>query len=146
MLDKNFDNQFVVFKLGQEYYGIDILNVKTIERLTSITRVPNSPPYVKGVMNLRGEVIPVIDMQERFRLSSGEYTNETRIIIVNIEDVVIGMIVDSASEVLSIPWESIDEAPKVVDGISEDFVSGIGKLSSRLVIILNLRRVLGFSD
>ena len=94
--------QFVEFKIGEEEYGIDILQVKTIERMMPITRVPKAPKFVEGVINLRGEIVPVIDLKKRFDLPSGETTDNTRIIIVSVDDITMGMIVDSATEVVQL--------------------------------------------
>lgn len=103
--------QFVEFKLGQEEYGIDILQVKTIERMMPITRVPKAPRFVEGVINLRGEIVPVIDLRKRFDLPITETTENTRIIIVSVDDITVGMIVDSATEVVQLDQDSIEPAP-----------------------------------
>jgi len=134
--------QFVVFKLGNEEYGVNIHQVKTIERLMEITRVPQAPDFVEGVVNLRGEVVPVIDLRKRFGLPERTNTDNTRIIIVSIEDITVGMIVDSATEVLQISEESIDPAPSIIGSIDLDYIDGVGKIDGRLLILLNLRKVL----
>ncbi|MCF6097054.1 chemotaxis protein CheW [Thermovorax subterraneus] len=134
--------QFVVFKLGQEEYGVDIMQVNTIERMMPITRVPKAPDFVEGVINLRGEIIPVIDLKKRFGLASGEITPDTRIIIVMLDDLTVGMIVDSATEVVQLTQDSIEPPPSVAGNISSDFLEGIGKIGDRLLIILNLEKIL----
>ncbi len=134
--------QFVIFKLGDEEYGVNILQVKTIERLMEITRVPKAPDFVEGVINLRGEVVPVIDLRKRFELPERTNTDNTRIIIVSIEDITVGMIVDSATEVLQISEESIDPAPSIIGSIDSDYIDGVGKIDGRLLILLNLKKVL----
>jgi len=134
--------QVVVFRLGDEEYGVDILQVKTIERLMDITRVPKAPNFVEGVINLRGEVVPVIDLRKRFGLPQVEKNEDNRIIIVNIDSITVGMIVDSASEVLHLPESQIEAAPAVISGIDSDFISGVGKIDERLLILLNLSKVL----
>ncbi|KXG77634.1 Chemotaxis protein CheW [Fervidicola ferrireducens] len=134
--------QFVVFKLGQEEYGVDIMQVNTIERMMPITRVPKAPDFVEGVINLRGEIIPVIDLKKRFGLASGEVTADTRIIIVMLDDLTVGMIVDSATEVVQLPQDSIEPPPSVAGNISSDFLEGVGKIGDRLLIILNLEKIL----
>lgn len=134
--------QFVVFKLGQEEYGVDIMQVNTIERMMPITRVPKAPDFVEGVINLRGEIIPVIDLKKRFGLASGEVTADTRIIIVMLDDLRVGMIVDSATEVVQLPQDSIEPPPSVAGNISSDFLEGVGKIGDRLLIILNLEKIL----
>ncbi len=134
--------QFVIFKLGDEEYGVNILQVKTIERLMEITRVPKAPDFVEGVINLRGEVVPVIDLRKRFELPERTNTDNTRIIIVSIEGITVGMIVDSATEVLQISEESIDPAPSIIGSIDSDYIDGVGKIDGRLLILLNLKKVL----
>ncbi|HHU70259.1 MAG TPA: chemotaxis protein CheW [Thermoanaerobacterales bacterium] len=138
--------QVVVFELGDEEYGVDILQVKTIERLMNITRVPKAPDFVEGVINLRGEVVPVIDLRKRFELPARERTEDNRIIIVNIDSITVGMIVDSASEVLHLPESQIEPAPKMISGIDSDFISGVGKINDRLLILLDLSKVLKYKE
>lgn len=134
--------QFVVFKLGDEEYGVDILQVKTIERMLPITRVPKAPMFVEGVINLRGEVVPVIDLRRRFGLPEKQVTENTRIIIVNIDEITVGMIVDSASEVIQIPEDKIEPAPAMVGGIDSAYINGVGKVNEGLLILLNLQKIL----
>lgn len=134
--------QFVEFKLGEEEYGVDILQVKTIERMMPITRVPKAPHFVEGVINLRGEVVPVIDLKKRFSLPQGEITDNTRIIIVTVEDLTVGMIVDSATEVIQLSEEDIEPAPSITGGIDSNFLDGVGKLDGKLLILLNLSKIL----
>lgn len=135
-------SQFVEFKLGSEDYGVDILQVKTIERLMPITRVPKAPDFVEGVINLRGEIVPVIDLKKRFDLPASETTDDARIIIVTVEDMTVGMIVDSATEVLHLSEEDIEKAPSITGSVDAQYVEGVGKLGDRLLIILNLAKVL----
>ncbi|MDK2877497.1 MAG: purine-binding chemotaxis protein CheW [Thermoanaerobacteraceae bacterium] len=134
--------QFVEFKLGEEEYGVDILQVKTIERMMPVTRVPKAPSFVEGVINLRGEIVPVIDLKKRFDLPPGQITDNTRIIIVTLEDITVGMIVDSATEVIQLPQEAIEPAPTITNGIDSNFLDGVGKLDGKLLILLNLSKVL----
>ena len=109
----NNEEQLVVFKLGREEYGVSILNVQEIKRITEITRVPYTPEFIKGVMNLRGSVLPVIDTKKRLGIENEEYTDDTRIIILKVDEVSIGMIVDAVSEVIAIPQKK-KEAPESV--------------------------------
>lgn len=134
--------QFVEFKLGEEEYGVDILQVKTIERMMPITRVPKAPPFVEGVINLRGEIVPVIDLKKKFDLAQSGITDNTRIIIVTLEDITVGMIVDSATEVIQLPQEAIEPAPSITGGIDSNFLDGVGKIDGQLLILLNLSKVL----
>lgn len=135
-------NQYVLFKLDDEDYGIEIEYVKTIEKTLNITRVPNTKPYVKGVINLRGEVIPVISLRERFGLPVKDNNNDTRIIIVSIKDYVVGLIVDSSSEVIHLDDNEIDNPPSVGGVNNVEFIKGIGKKDGKLIMLLNLKKVL----
>ncbi|HOK29068.1 MAG TPA: chemotaxis protein CheW [bacterium] len=135
------ERQLVVFSLLNENYGIDIYKVQEIIQYRDITYVPKSPPFVKGVINLRGRIIPVIDLKERFGLPEKEVTPDTRIIVVEISSQTIGLIVDSVTEVLRIPNTNIEPPPPVTT-IEADFIEGVGKLDERLIIILDIDRIL----
>jgi len=133
--------QFVAFKLEDEEYAVEILNVQEIIRWSHITRVPKAPTFVKGVINLRGRIIPVIDSHVRFRLGEQSTTDLSRIIIFNVDDAVIGMTVDSVTEVLTLAAEDI-EKPHASKNIDNQFIQGIGKIGDRLLIVLDLSKVL----
>ena len=138
----NDERQLVVFQLDAEFYGVDIARVHEIIRLQTVTRVPRTPAFVEGVINLRGKVIPVIDLRKRFGLPSAEHTRASRIVVVETGDQVVGIIVDGVSEVLRVS-ESIVEPPSpVVAGIESEYIHGIAKLPERLVILLDLNRVM----
>jgi len=139
---ENSNEQYVIFKLGEEYYGIDIYKVKTIEKLSKFTRVPNAPEFIKGVINLRGEVVSVMDTRKRLGLECKEIGNNSRIIIVNHEDIVLGLMVDSSSEVIQISNDDIDNPPAIGDSISSKYIEGIGKKDGRIIILLNLAKIL----
>ena len=134
--------QFVEFKIGQEEYGVDILQVKTIERMMPITRVPKAPKFVEGVINLRGEIVPVIDLRKRFDLPSGETTENTRIIIVSVNEITVGMIVDSATEVVQLSQDAIEPAPSITSSIDSNYLDGVGKIDGKLLILLNVAKLL----
>lgn len=138
--------QMVAFKLGREEYGIDILQVQEIKKMTDITRVPHTPDYIKGVINLRGSVLPVIDLKTRLDLMEQEYTDDTRIIIVKVDEIAVGMIVDAVSEVLAISQDQIEAPQESVGGVSTDYLSGVGKMENRLLILLNLEAIIGMSQ
>lgn len=138
----NTSKQFVVFKLGNEEYGIDILRVKTIEKMTNITRVPKTASYVKGVINLRGEVVPIIDLSEKFNLKYYEENENTRIIIVYVDDITVGLIVDSVSEVIEMDNSLIEEPPESIGNLEISNIYGIGKLNGRVIILLDVYRIL----
>jgi purine-binding chemotaxis protein CheW len=133
----------IVFALANEHYGIEVEKVRTIERMIPITRVPKTPAFIKGVINLRGVVIPVLDLRGRFGLESTEPTENSRIIIVAANDLEVGFIVDSANDVIDIDSDAIDSPPEVVGGIKAKYLRGVAKLSdNRLLIMLNLAEVL----
>ena len=137
--------QFVAFKLRDEEYGFDILNVKEIKGLTDIARVPFASDFIKGVINLRGSVLPVIDLKRRLALMDTPYTSDTRIIIVKSDEIEVGMIVDAVTEVITLKKEHIDEV-KAVSNERSHFIRGIGKMNDRLIIMLNLEEIIGIVD
>src|SRR5579864_3892276 len=136
------ERQLVVFQLGAELYGVEISRVHEIIRLQSVTRVPRAPAYVEGVINLRGKVIPVIDLRRRLGLPTAEHTRAGRIVVVEIGDQVVGVIVDGVSEVLRVNGATIEPPSPVVAGVEAEHINGIAKLPDRLVILLDLDRVL----
>lgn len=133
----------VVFRLGSEIYGVDVRQVQTIERMLPLTRVPRTPAFVKGVINLRGNVLPVIDLRERFGLEPAEYTEETRIITVKVEQIEVGLIADKANDIIDLNEQQIETPPEVVGGIQAKYLRGVAKLDDgRLLVMLNLEQVL----
>jgi purine-binding chemotaxis protein CheW len=128
--------------VGDEEYGLEILRVKEVIRIREITRLPKAPRFVKGIINLRGDVIPIIDLRDRFGLEHKEYTVMTRVIVVDVEGKLVGMVVDAASQVVRIPSDQIEPPPPIVGGISAEYIKGVGKLDDRLVILLNIDRIL----
>ena len=132
----------IVFQLADKEYAIPVSNVQGIEKLMHITRVPKAEKYVKGVINLRGVVTPIIDLRERFGLPYSSYVDSTRIIIVTLENMEVGFVVDSANDVIDIPVSSIENQPNVVGSVAVDFISGVAKLENRLLILLHLDKVL----
>lgn len=133
----------IVFGLHNEKYGVEVDKVKTIERLMPMTRVPKTPPFVKGVVNLRGVVVPVIDLRERFNLKTAKPTHHSRMIVVNINEMEVGLIVDSASDVVDIDSDDIADPPEVVGGIKAKYLRGVAKISDeQLLVMINLEEVL----
>lgn len=132
----------IIFELMDMEYAIAVDVVQGIERAISITRVPKTPSYVKGVINLRGVVTPVVDLRERFGLEPREINEGTRIIIVSLEDYDVGLIVDGANDVLDLPIGSIEPQPEVVGAVELDFIAGVAKLDNRLFVLLELEKVL----
>jgi purine-binding chemotaxis protein CheW len=138
--------QLVSFKIGNEEFGIDILKVQEIIRIMSITQVPNSPEAVEGVINLRGRVIPVIDLRIKLGMNRVEHSSSTRVIVVEINNTTVGFIVDAVSEVLRIPQNITEPPPPIVAGINSEFLTAVGKLEDRLIILLDLERVLSVTE
>ena len=133
--------QIVAFKLAKEEYAIDILSVQEIIKPTAVTRVPKAPPYIEGVINLRGNVVPVINLRYRFALGEGNQTDASRIIILNVNDIKTGITVDSVTEVIRIKRDDI-ETPDLIGAVDKRFVQGVGKYKERLLIMLDLPEVL----
>ncbi|MEG6616525.1 chemotaxis protein CheW [Peptococcaceae bacterium 1198_IL3148] len=134
--------QEVVFQLNDQTYGIDISVVMEIIRMEQITKLPRTPDFIEGIINLRGQVIPVIDLCKRFGLVCNEVTAQSRIIIVQVNDLTFGMIVDSVQEVLRIATSNIEPPPPVVGGIDAAYLRGIALLGERLVILLDHTKIL----
>ncbi|MFH1624664.1 MAG: chemotaxis protein CheW [Pseudomonadota bacterium] len=133
--------QLVTFNIGGEEFGVDILKVQEINRMLQITRVPRSPDFVEGVINLRGKVVPVIDLRKRFNLEKKKADKQTRIIVVEVEKKIVGFIVDAVSEVLRIPSSTVESPPPILAGIDSEYITGVGKLEDRLLILLDLNKL-----
>ncbi|REB09775.1 chemotaxis protein CheW [Sporosarcina sp. BI001-red] len=134
----------IVFQLLDKEYAIEVDVVQSIEKLLlmTITRIPGVPSYVKGVINLRGMVTPIVDLRNRFDLPEMEYNDNTRIIIVNLENFDVGLIVDDANDVIDIPVNALESQPEVVGSVESEFVAGVAKIEKRLLVMLNLDHVL----
>ncbi len=144
ILDK--DEKYLTFVLGNEEYGIEILRVREIIGLMDITTVPQTPGHMKGVINLRGKVIPVIDLRLKFSMQEEKHTKETCIIVVEVNNTSIGIIVDSVSEVSDIGSGEIEESPDFGQGIDTDFIMGLGKVNEKIIILLDIEGVLSSED
>ena len=136
----------VSFRLGSEEYGVDITQVQEIIRLVEITHVPRAPHFMEGVINLRGQLIPIIDLRTRFGMSRIDPTKSTRIVVTEIGNKRVGIVVDSVSEVLNIPVENVEEAPEMVAGVGTEYIQGVGKLGDRLIIMLDLTMVISTEE
>ncbi len=134
--------QLIGFFVGAEEYGLEILRVREIIRVREITRLPRSPGFVKGIINLRGDVIPILSLGERFGLERKEASADTRVIVVEIGGQLIGMVVDAVSQVLRVPADQIDPPPPIIGGLAREYVAGVAKVGDRLVILLNIDRIL----
>jgi len=140
----NGELQLVVFSIGSEEFGVEIMNVQEIIRMTNITRIPQAPDYIRGIINLRGRIIVVINLNVVLGMQSKEQDENTRIIVVSIGDTVMGFVVDSVSEVIRLSQKNVEPAPAVIaDKVGTEYAVGVGKLDNRLLILLNLRKVLG---
>jgi purine-binding chemotaxis protein CheW len=134
--------QLVSFNLDDEEYGVEVLKVREIIRMPNITRVPNTPPYVEGVINLRGKVIPVISLRKRFSLNAAEADGRTRIMVMDLTSELTGFIVDSVAEVIRISSGEIQPAPPVITGnIDQEYLSGVVNREDRLLVLLDLERL-----
>jgi purine-binding chemotaxis protein CheW len=132
--------------LENEEFAVNILNIQGINRMVEITKIPNSPEFVEGIINLRGKVIPIVDLRKRLGMPQKEYDNETRFIVVEFSKRVIGFVVDSVHEVLRINKNIIEPPPKMVAGIETDYITAVGKLDDRLLILLDLEKVLSLDQ
>jgi purine-binding chemotaxis protein CheW len=140
------DLQVVVFQVADEHYAVDISGVREILRLPEITRVPHSPAFVEVVINPRGTVIPVIDLHKRFGIEQRDSTNDTRVMVLNVSDSLVGAIVDRVSEVLTFTEEQIEPVDRLSVTISAEYITGVAKLEDRLVILLDYEKVLGAEE
>jgi purine-binding chemotaxis protein CheW len=134
--------QLVSFKIGDAEFGVDILRVQEINKMMELTIVPNTPSFIEGVVNLRGRIIPVLNLRTKLGLEIKEYDSETRIIVVELDDKTIGFIVDEVKEVLRIPKSITEQPPEIVAGVDSEYITAIGKLEDRLLILLDLTKIL----
>ncbi|MGP1346422.1 MAG: chemotaxis protein CheW [Phycisphaerales bacterium] len=133
--------QLVSFVVGAEEFAVPILSVHEINRMMEITRVPQSPPFVEGVINLRGKIIPVVDLRKRFGMMGSEQTSEHRIVVVEVSKRVVGFTVDRVNEVLRIPASIVEPPPPMISSIDSEYVKAVGKLDDRLLILLDLQKL-----
>ena len=142
--------QYLTFSIGPEVYGIEILKVQEIIGMMPVTKVPRSPDFVRGVINLRGKVIPVIELRKKFEMEQRDDTSMTCIIVVQVatatQSITMGVIVDEVAEVVAIPTEQIEPAPQFGAGVRTEFILGIGKIASKVVILLDVDKVLSWSE
>jgi len=140
------ETQIVVFELGDERYGLDIAAVYEIIRHQPITAVPQAPAFVEGVINLRGRIIPVVDLRDRFGMAAGALTRASRIVVAEAAGTRVGLVVDGVSEVLMVPADAIEPTPEVAAGVDAAYLRGIAKLGERLIILLALDGLFGDAD
>jgi purine-binding chemotaxis protein CheW len=134
--------QLVSFFIGSEEFGVDILYVQEINRMSQVTKVPNAPDFVNGVINLRGRVIPVIDLRLKFGMPKKEHDKNTRIIVMEVSGKTVGFIVDSVNEVLRISKDVTEPPPELAMGINSEYIKAVGKLEDRLLILIDLEKIL----
>ena len=134
--------QLVGFKVEREFFGVQIAAVKEIVRVPQITPVPDTPDFVEGVINLRGRVVPVIDMRKRIGAPPVERKKENRVLILELDGKIVGITVDSASEIIKLPEDAIEPPPEIVSYLGGEYVTGVGKLKERLIVLLDLARLL----
>lgn len=138
--------QLVAFRIGKELFGVGIESIREIVRFPEVTEVPDSPAFLEGVINLRGRIVPVINLSTRLKLSGSEMTKSTRILITEDSGKIIGLHVDSVSEVLKIQPDAIEEPPEMVSAIGVEYITGVAKVGERLVILLDLKKILSVED
>ena len=135
-------NEFLTFTLGAEEYGIDILKVKEIRGYDAVTRIANSPEYIKGVINLRGTIVPIVDMRIKFNLGNVEYNQFTVVIILNVAGRMVGMVVDSVSDVIALTPEQIRPAPDFHASMNTEYLTGLGALEGRMLILVDIEQLM----
>lgn len=139
-------NEFLTFTLGKEEYGIDILKVQEIRGYDAVTSIANTPEFIKGIINLRGIIVPIVDMRIKFKLGSAEYDQFTVVIILNIAKRVVGMVVDGVSDVITLPSAQIKPAPEFGAAMDTQYIVGLGTLDERMIILVDIERLMTSSD
>ncbi|GEN27945.1 chemotaxis protein CheW [Halovibrio variabilis] len=134
--------EFLVFSLGEEEYAVDILKVQEIRGYENVTRIANAPDFIKGVTNLRGVIVPIVDLRIKFHLESVEYGGQTVVIVVNVADRVVGIVVDGVSDVMTLTPDQIKPAPEFGVTLSSDFLSGLGSLDDRMLVLVDIDKLL----
>ncbi len=139
-------SQYLTFSLGEEEYGVEILKVQEIKGYSTITPIPNTPPYIKGVMNLRGTIIPVVDLRGKLGMVETEYNQFTVIIVVTVGTKMMGLIVDAVSDVLNIPQSEVQATPDFGGQVDVRFISGMAKAGEKLIVLLDIDKILGSDE
>ena len=136
------DREFLTFVLGQEEYCIDILKVQEIRGYESVTRIANAPDFIKGVINLRGNIVPIVDLRIKFRLGKVEYGGQTAVIVLNVLGRTIGMVVDRVSDVMSLSHDRIKPAPEFGTALNTQYIMGLAMLDDRMIIVINIEKLI----
>ncbi len=139
-------NEFLTFTLGAEEYGVDILKVQEIRGYDTVTKVPNAPSFIKGVINLRGTIVPVVDLRLKFSLERADYNEFTVMIILNVARRIVGVVVDGVSDVMQLTPEQVRPAPEFGGGIDTKFITGIGALEQRMLILIDIEKLMSSQD
>ncbi len=139
-------SQFLTFQLGEELYGVDILRVQEIKGYTAVTKIPNTPPHIKGVLNLRGTIVPIVELRTKFGMDTIDYTMFTVIVVVVVREKIMGLVVDAVSDVLNIDKKDIQPAPQFGAKVDVSFLNGIGKSGDKLIALLDMDRLLSDDD
>ncbi|MDQ1264874.1 MAG: purine-binding chemotaxis protein CheW [Bacteroidota bacterium] len=138
----NEELQLVTFNIGSEEFGVDILNIQGINRMVEVNKIPNAPDFIEGIINLRGKVIPLVSLRRRLGIGEKQFDNHTRFIVVEIDNSIIGFIVDNVCEVLRINRNVTEPPPEIITGIDRQFITAVGKLKDRLLLLLDIEKVL----
>lgn len=138
--------QLVAFRIGKELFGVGIDSIREIVRFPEITEVPDAPAFLEGVINLRGKIVPVVDLRKRLRVQGDERTKSTRVLITEDSSNLVGLHVDSVSEVLRIQPDEIEEPPEMVSAVGVEYITGVAKIAERLIILLDLKKILSVED
>ncbi len=139
-------SQFLTFQLGEELYGVDILRVQEIKGYTAVTKIPNTPAHIKGVLNLRGTIVPIVELRTKFGMNTIDYTMFTVIVVVVVREKIMGLVVDAVSDVLNIDKKEIQPAPQFGAKVDVSFLNGIGKSGDKLIALLDMDRLLSDDD
>ena len=139
-------NQYLTFRLAEEEYGVEILKVQEIKGYSAITPIPNTPAYLKGVMNLRGTIVPVVDLRSKFSMAQTDHNQFTVIIVVTVGTKVMGLLVDAVSDVLNIPKGDVQATPDFGGQVDARYINGMAKMGEKLVVLLDIDRVMGGID
>jgi purine-binding chemotaxis protein CheW len=139
-------SEYLTFTLGNEGYGIDILKVQEIRGYDAVTHIANAPEFIKGVINLRGVIVPIVDMRIKFHVGTAEYNEFTVVIIINVIGKVVGMVVDSVSDVVSLTPEQIKPAPEFGSALDTDYITGLGTLNDQMLILVDIERLMGSQE
>jgi purine-binding chemotaxis protein CheW len=144
--EKKIGQEYLIFKLGNEEYGVDILKAQEIRSYEKVTRIANSPEFIRGVTNLRGVIVPIIDLRVKFDFACVEFTPETVVIILNLTERVVGILVDSVSDVISLREEQIRSAPDYTVSLSTEYLLGLGAINDRMLILVDIEKLISSKE